>query len=113
MSKRTELIALLGQPPEQVAIELMTSGIPIEIIADKLEVTRETVMRWTRPARPRLRRPQRDYRVVTPDGSLLKDWLKAHNVTSIDHSHVIRRLNLGWEFFDAVYREIGPRRARR
>lgn len=109
MSVRRELTQLLGQPPEQVAIELICSGFSPDQIADKLEVPRSQVMRWTRPARTVKRAAPRDYRTVTPDGTPLREWLAAHGVTSISAAHVIRRLNLGWGFFDAVYREVIPR----
>lgn len=109
MSVRQELIQLLGQPPEQVAIELMRAGLTPDQIAEKFEVPRGKIMRWTRQARTVKRAPARDYRTVTPDGKPLREWLKAAGVTSISTAHVIRRINLGWGFFDAVYREVKPR----
>jgi len=111
MSVRSELIALLGKPPEHVVRELLAAGLPYSEIAEKLEVSRSTVVRWSRPFRERLVAAPHDYRNVTPDGSPLKAWMATNGITSITARHVIRRMNLGWGFFEAVYTEVRHRPA--
>jgi len=112
MRKRTsvvELTALLGEHPREVAIKLMRDhGLDSITIAEKLEVSAAAVRVWTKEIRATLEPPHRHF---APDGKPLSQWLKDNNIKSIRHSHVIRRLDLGWSFEDAVFRKINRRKA--
>lgn len=111
MRKRTsinELKALLGEHPREAAIKLMRDhGLSATEIAEKLEVSGAAVRVWTKEIRRA--QPAMNKRHIAPDGKPLAQWLKDNRIKSIKHSHVIRRLDLGWTFHDAVYREINKR----
>lgn len=113
MRKRTsinELKALLGEHPREAAIKLMRDhGLTSSQIADKFEVSAAAVRVWTKEIRAA--QPALNKRHVAPDGKPLSQWLRDNNIKSISHGHVIRRLDLGWDFYDAVYREINKRKA--
>lgn len=111
MRKRTslkELTALLGGHPRETAIKLLRDhGLTPKEIAEKFEVSTAAVRVWTKEVRKA--QPALNKRHVAPDGKPLAQWLRDNNIKSIKHSHVIRRLDLGWDFYDAVYREINRR----
>lgn len=86
----------------EYAIALWQAGLADDVIADKLEIKRNTLNRYLRPVRGPLRASNRNW--TSPDGKPLRQWLEENNIKSIPISTIIGRLHMGWEFYDAVYR---------
>lgn len=101
---------LWGCPPRDMAIKLLNEGMTIDEIAEKMELCRQTILRYTKGHRPAGPSPEK--RWFAPDGTPLGEWMRQHGVKTVPYQVVVSRLRNRWPFWDAVYREYHPYRQR-
>lgn len=101
---------LWGCKPRDMALKLLSENMTVEEIADKMELSKQTILRYTKGHRPAGPSPEKKW--FAPDGTPLGQWLRAHGIMSIPYGVVASRLRNQWSFWDAVYREYRPYRQR-